>query len=107
MLLNGLPDPSIVKFSHKVIDFQQPPGSTRVHVVVAKGGKEEPSERIELEADLMVAADGSMSSTRAKFRPDEKRRWVSDCHLAHCECICCEVAKSPPGGGCDHYLVRR
>ena len=88
MLLNGLPDPSIVKFSHKVIDFQQPPGSTRVHVVVAKGGKEEPSERMELEADLMVAADGSMSSTRAKFWPDEKRRWVSESHLARCECIC-------------------
>ena len=86
MLFKGLPDPSIVKFSHRVIDFQQPQGSTRVHVVVAKGGKEDPSERVELEADLMVAADGSMSATRAKFRPDEKRRWASDSHLAHCDC---------------------
>lgn len=100
MLLNGLPDPSIVKFSHRVLDFQQPQGSTRVHVVVAKGGKEDPSEHVELKADLMVAADGSMSNTRAKFRPDEKRRCTPEGNLAHCHCSSLWVGKSfrpPPG----------
>ncbi len=37
----------------------------------------EETESLQLECDLLVAADGSMSATRRRIRPDESRRCVS------------------------------
>ena len=50
---------------------------TQVKVIVeTPDGKEsaESSSSMTVEADLMVAASGSMSHTWQKFKPDDKRR---------------------------------
>ena len=78
MLLNGLPD-GIVHFSHTVTSLEQPEGSQKVTVRAdrRKGKESEETEQIQLDCDLLVAADGSTSTTRQRFfRPDESRRFV-------------------------------
>lgn len=59
----------IVRFGHEVLSFDEQ--GEHVLVRVAKGGEGAVEE---VEADFMVAADGSMSKTREKFVPNEKRR---------------------------------
>lgn len=54
------------------MDFHQPEGSSRVQVT-AEVGEEKESKTFE--GDLLVAADGSMSQVRAKFRPQDKPRY--------------------------------
>lgn len=78
MLLNGLPD-GIVRFSHTVTSLEQPEGSRKVTVRAdrRKGKESEETAQIQLDCDLLVAADGSMSTTRQRFfRPDESRRYA-------------------------------
>ena len=76
MLLDALPDKSIIHFHHTVTSFDQPEGSNKVKVTAEVGEDKQPKT---FEGDLLVAADGSMSSVRAKFRPQDKRRFVSAC----------------------------
>lgn len=79
MLLKGLPD-GIVHFSHTVTSLEQPESSQNVIVRAdrRKGKESEETEHIQLECDLLVAADGSMSTTRQRFfRPDESRRFAN------------------------------
>lgn len=74
LIHDALPS-GIVRFAHEVLSFEEFRGSDgkpRVKVKVMKGGHEESVE--EIEGDLMIAADGSMSQTREKFVPDEHRR---------------------------------
>ena len=70
-LLHALPDESIIHFHHTVTDFTQQEGSTRVQVTAEIG---EQKQKQVFEGDLLVAADGSMSMVRSKFRPQDKRR---------------------------------
>lgn len=78
MLLSALPQ-DLIKFGTTVKNSEQVPGSDRVRV---QADRKEPSgadgadvEQIELECDLLVAADGSMSDTRKRLRPNEARRY--------------------------------
>lgn len=64
----------IVRFGHEVLSFDEQ--GEHVLVRVAKGGEDAVEE---VEADFMVAADGSMSKTREKFVPNEKRRYSGYC----------------------------
>ena len=75
MLLSALPQ-GIVRFSHTVTSREQLPGSQKVTVTAERRSNEEGAEpeHLQLECDLLVAADGSMSSTRALLRPNESRR---------------------------------
>lgn len=73
-LLHALPDQGIVHFHHKVTDFQQSDTSNEVLVTAQVGENKEPKT---FTGDLLVAADGSMSQLRAKFRPEDKRRYRS------------------------------
>lgn len=75
LIHNALPS-SIVRFGHEVISFEEIQGidgKPFVKVRVSKVGADN-NDIEEVEADLMVAADGSMSQTREKFVPHEKRR---------------------------------
>jgi len=67
---NALPS-GIVRFGHEVLSFEEHAEPPHVRVRVSKGG----DAVEEVEADFMVAADGSMSQTREKFVPNEKRRY--------------------------------
>ena len=72
LIHDALPS-GIVRFGHEVLSFEELEGP-RVRVRVSKGdGTAE-----EVEADFMVAADGSMSQTREKFVPNEKRRYLRE-----------------------------
>lgn len=81
MLLRALPQ-GMVRFSHTVTSVQQQPGSQSVTVRAEKRASKDSdeTEALQLECDLLVAADGSMSATRAKIRPEESRRCG---HLQH------------------------
>ena len=74
LIHDALPS-GIVRFGHEVHSFEElrgADGEPRVRVRVSKG-----DDAIEeIEADFMVAADGSMSQTREKFVPNEKRRYM-------------------------------
>lgn len=74
LIHDALPS-GIVRFGHEVLSFvelQGADGEPRVRVRVSKGG----DTVQEVEADFMVAADGSMSQTREKFVPNEERRYL-------------------------------
>ncbi|KAL3146900.1 hypothetical protein ABBQ38_014872 [Trebouxia sp. C0009 RCD-2024] len=71
-LLHALPDQSIIHFHHTVTDFHQAEGSNQVRVTAEVGEKKELKT---FEGELLVAADGSMSQVRAKFRPEDNRRY--------------------------------
>ncbi|KAG0560071.1 hypothetical protein KC19_10G152400 [Ceratodon purpureus] len=77
LIHDALPS-GIVRFGHEVHSFEElqgADGEPRVRVRVSKG-----DDAIEeIEADFMVAADGSMSQTREKFVPNEKRRYSGYC----------------------------
>ena len=79
-LLHALPDESIIKFHHTVTTFNQPEGTDEVHVT-AEVGEEKKKEQFV--GDLLIAADGSMSQVRSKFRPEDKRR-CDMCMHAQC-----------------------
>lgn len=77
LIHDALPS-SIVRFGHEVISFEEIQGIdgkpfVKVKVKVSKLDADS-NDIVEVEADLMVAADGSMSQTREKFLPLEKRR---------------------------------
>lgn len=72
-LLHALPDQSIIHFHHTVTDFHQAEGSNQVRVTAEVGEKKELKT---FEGELLVAADGSMSQVRAKFRPEDNRRYT-------------------------------
>ena len=83
-LLHALPDEYIVHFHHTVTDFTQPEGSNKVQVTAEVG---EDKQVKTFEGDLLVAADGSMSQVRAKFRPQDKRRCVVCCCSKSCTTV--------------------
>lgn len=90
-LLDALPDKSVINFHHTVTDLKQPQGSNKVHVTAEVG---ENKEKKQFEGDLLVAADGSMSQVRAKYRSEDKRRCATCCFAlnAHVSCMplhCC------------------
>ena len=74
-LLSALPQ-GIVRFSHTVTSRKQLPGSQKVAVTAERRSSEEGAEleQLQMDCDLLVAADGSMSATRALLRPNESRR---------------------------------
>lgn len=75
-LLAALPH-GIVNFGTTVTAVEQKDGSKRAVVWAEKKGAATDSDGthpIRMECDLVVAADGSMSDTRRRFRPDESRR---------------------------------
>lgn len=69
LIHDALPS-GIVRFGHEVLSFEELQGGS-VRVRVSKGG----DAVDEVEADFMVAADGSMSQTREKFVPNDMRRY--------------------------------
>jgi 2-polyprenyl-6-methoxyphenol hydroxylase-like FAD-dependent oxidoreductase len=71
LIHDALPS-GIVRFGHEVLSFEELDSDPRVRVRVSNG--DDTVE--EVEADFMVAADGSMSQTREKFLPNEKRRYL-------------------------------
>ena len=70
-LLHALPDESIIHFHHTVTDFNQQEGSSKVQVTAEVG---EQKQKQTFEGDLLIAADGSMSMVRSKFKPKDQRR---------------------------------
>lgn len=60
-----------VRWGHHVISFEEIVARRRVRV---QARISQSSLIQEFEGDLLVAADGSMSETRKRFVPDEKRR---------------------------------
>ncbi|CAK0787599.1 hypothetical protein CVIRNUC_010821 [Coccomyxa viridis] len=80
MLLSGLPL-GTVRFSHIVTSRKQLPGSQKVTVTAERHSSEEGAkpEQLQMDCDLLVAADGSMSATRALLRPNESRRYSGYC----------------------------
>lgn len=80
-LLKALPSAGkgMVHYAHKVKELHQAPGSSRVKVKVSHKVSDADEEEFEDEADLVVAADGSMSETRAEFHPKEPRRYAGYC----------------------------
>jgi 2-polyprenyl-6-methoxyphenol hydroxylase-like FAD-dependent oxidoreductase len=91
MLLRALPQ-GIVHMATTVTCTEQIPGTERVRVLAerrpgrgggaAEGDGEDP-ERLEVECDLLVAADGSMSDTRKRLFPNEARRCSSAPRSSH------------------------
>ncbi|CAL8464618.1 g4153 [Coccomyxa elongata] len=80
-LLAALPH-GIVNFGTTVTAVEQKGGSKRAVVWAEKKGAATDSDGmhpIRMECDLVVAADGSMSDTRRRFRPDESRRYSGYC----------------------------
>lgn len=78
MLLAALPQ-GLVQFRHTVTSSEQAEGSQRITVRVErrKNKDSEETEGLQLDCDLLVAADGSMSATRRRLRPDESRRYIA------------------------------
>ncbi len=75
-LLAALPH-GIVHFGTTVTAVEQKDGSKQAVVWAEKRGaatESDGSHPIRMECDLVVAADGSMSDTRRRFRPHESRR---------------------------------
>ena len=81
MLLKALPDQSIMRFAHTVTSFDQ--DSSVVTVSATKKGDADTEQELSFRGDLLVAADGSMSSTRSKLTGDDSRRFPSapDAHM--------------------------
>ena len=75
MLLRALPE-GVLHFSFTVTSTEQPEGSQRVTVKAERHSSKDSdqTEPLQMECDLLVAADGSMSATRKHIRPDESRR---------------------------------
>jgi 2-polyprenyl-6-methoxyphenol hydroxylase-like FAD-dependent oxidoreductase len=82
MLLKALPH-GIMHCGAMVTSVEQAEGSTRVRVKAERkarqqggsaGAEGDQKEHSSAEADLVIAADGSMSNTRQKFVPDVSRR---------------------------------
>ena len=75
MLLNTLPEKgkSIVHYAHTITAVSQSAESVTA-TVSKQGDSKGQSEDFEVSADLLVAADGSMSQTRAQYVPNEPRR---------------------------------
>lgn len=73
MLLRALPE-GVVRFSTMVTSVEQAEGSGKVQIKAEKKGPADGTESISTEADLVIAADGSMSNTRQKFVPSVSRR---------------------------------
>ncbi len=82
LLYNALPA-GIVQLGHEVISYEEESGvgpdkEPQVKVRVKKvAGSDDENNIQEYTGDLMVAADGSMSQTREKNFPGEKRRFSS------------------------------
>ncbi|KAH9539916.1 hypothetical protein CY35_15G081500 [Sphagnum magellanicum] len=84
LLYNALPA-GIVQLGHEVISYEEESGvgpdkEPQVKVRVKKvTGSDDENNIQEYTGDLMVAADGSMSQTREKNFPGEKRRYSGYC----------------------------
>lgn len=65
----------IVQFNHEALSVENSEDGTSVKVRVAKGG--DTQDIMELQGDLIVAADGSMSRMRQYFVPTDKRRYAT------------------------------
>ncbi len=78
-LLSALPQ-DIILWGTTVTSVEQESGSKYVVQAEAKqtgsgsNSNADGVQRITVECDLVIAADGSMSDTRRRFRPDESRR---------------------------------
>ncbi|KAI5065163.1 hypothetical protein GOP47_0019858 [Adiantum capillus-veneris] len=69
LLYDSLPG-DMVKWDHEVTASEVTADGLHVNVYFKKGG----SSTVEvMQANLLIAADGSMSGTRTRFLPDEKR----------------------------------
>ena len=77
MLLGALPDRSIVRFGHTVTGFERQ--GARVTVSATRSAEGEAEQQLQLGGDLLIAADGSMSGTRAKLTGSEARRCALSC----------------------------
>ena len=65
----------IVHFGHTITAISQLPGAGAVTATITPQKLSGlPAKDLQVEADLLVAADGSMSQTRARFVPNETRR---------------------------------
>ena len=109
MLLRALPE-GVVRFGTMITSVEQAEGGGKVQVKAEKKGPADGTERISAEADLVIAADGSMSNTRQKFVPSVSRRqapWPWLCLCPHSV----QHAKSRPGvtlfSSCGHMPVMR
>ena len=71
MLYDALPT-GIVKQAHSITAFQQ--HTNRVRVTVEQRADSSLPATFEVEADLLVAADGANSTVRKLLRPDDRRR---------------------------------
>ena len=92
MLLRALPE-GVVRFGTTVTSVEQAEGGGRVRIEAERKAQQGPAggaERISAEADLVIAADGSMSDTRQKLVPAVHRRQARSC----------------PGCCCAHTLFR-
>ncbi|KAK9863259.1 hypothetical protein WJX84_003540 [Apatococcus fuscideae] len=72
MLYDALPT-GIVKQAHSITAFQQ--HTNRVRVTVEQRADSSLPATFEVEADLLVAADGANSTVRKLLRPDDRRRY--------------------------------
>ncbi|KAK9811813.1 hypothetical protein WJX72_010600 [[Myrmecia] bisecta] len=75
MLRKGLPE-GVMQLGHTCVAFEQIEERRRVRITAAVGHA---GELRSYEGDLMVAADGAMSETRAKLVPGETRRYSGYC----------------------------
>lgn len=71
-LYDALPK-GIVRWGHEVVAFQEIKDGKKVMVVVRQI---ETGSTIEVEGDVLVAADGCNSRIRAHFLPEERRRYL-------------------------------
>lgn len=70
LLYNALP-PKIFLWGHHYISFNVCKGSVTVKAKVVQT-----NEVVEIQGDLLVAADGCLSSVRRSFLPDFKLRYL-------------------------------
>lgn len=74
LLCNALP-PDVFLWGHLFLSFHVAADDKATVIVKAKVLKT--SEIVEIKGDLLVAADGCLSSVRQKFLPDFKLRFAS------------------------------
>eukprot|EP00850_Spirogloea_muscicola_P009575 SM000054S18061 [mRNA] locus=s54:167492:168848:- [translate_table: standard] len=93
MLLAALP-PGVLRYHHEVVGFEQAEAGAPAPVRVTVRDRGDGAGRPEVhDADLLLAADGSMSDTHDKLLPDSRRRYSGYCAWRGV----LERGASPPG----------
>lgn len=72
MLAEGLPE-GMVRFSHKVVAFQQ--SDAGITVTAEARGEGSATTAVDFQADFLMAADGANSTIRKLLIPQSKRRY--------------------------------